>query len=192
MDASHEMLQRAKAQVPGAALVRATAERIPSKNGSFSRLVAINALHHFEERDEFLVEARRVLEPGGALMSVGLDPHVGSDRWRIYDYFDSALETDRARYPPTGWIRKAMSSAGFSRCETLVAEHIMHRLPAGRAIEQGHLGQATTSQLGLLTDAEYARGIDRIQRDVEAATKRRQQLVLEADLRLYATIGWVS
>lgn len=192
LDASHEMLQRAKAQVPGAALARATAEQIPWKDGSFSRLVAINALHHFDGKDEFLVEARRVLEPNGALMSVGLDPHVGSDRWCIYDYFDSALETDRARYPSTGWIREAMSSAGFSRCETVVAEHIVQRLPASMAIEKGHLGQATTSQLGLLTDAAYERGLNRIQKDVEVAKERGQDLVLEADLRLYATIGRVS
>jgi hypothetical protein len=48
-----------------------------------------------------------------------------------------------------------------------------------------------TSQLGVLTDAEYRQGIDRIREEVESADGRGESLYLSADLRLYATVGAV-
>jgi hypothetical protein len=41
----------------------------------------------------FLDEARRVLRSGGRLMTIGLDPHLGIDRWYIYDYFPVSART---------------------------------------------------------------------------------------------------
>jgi hypothetical protein len=59
------------------------------------------------------------------------------------------------------------------------------------AIEQGHLEKDVTSQLAVLSDQEYQRGVDRIRRALEAAEARGKSLYLSADLRLYATFGSV-
>ena len=85
VDASSNMLDYARDQAPGAALAHATAEHLPWASAAFERVFCINALHHFEDKRRFLAEARRVLRPGGQLMTIGLDPHTGVDRWYIYE-----------------------------------------------------------------------------------------------------------
>ena len=116
VDASHNMLDYAHDQAPRAALAHARAEHLPWATEAFERLFCINALHHFEDKRRFLAEARRVLRPGGQLMTIGLDPHTGVDRWYIYEYFDPVLEIDKRRYPATSQIREWMHAASVCGC----------------------------------------------------------------------------
>ena len=191
VDASGNMLTHARAQAQGAALARGRAEHLPWATQAFARVFCINAFHHFEDKIGFLAEARRVLVPGGQMMTVGLDPHTGIDRWYIYDYFEPVLALDRRRYPATSQIREWMQALQFSNVRTAEAQHLPVRLPARAAIDQGRLGKDRTSQLAVLTDEEYQRGIERIRRAVESAETRGESLHLTADLRLYATFGSV-
>ncbi len=80
---------------PDAALAHGRAEHLPWRDAAFHRVVCINALHHFGDPLAFLQEARRVLHPGGAVMTIGLDPHTGLDQWCIYDYFEGTLAIDK-------------------------------------------------------------------------------------------------
>jgi hypothetical protein len=64
-------------------------------------------------------------------------------------------------------------------------------IPARYAMEKGFLAKTTTSQLIVLTHEEYNRGIRQLQRDIESAEASRSTLTIGADLRVYATIGWV-
>jgi hypothetical protein len=64
-------------------------------------------------------------------------------------------------------------------------------VPAGEALAEGADGVVTptfTSQLTVLSEEEFARGVERI-READAAAGGTLQLV--ADFKLYATIGWV-
>jgi hypothetical protein len=121
------------------------------------------------------------LRDAGAFMTIGLDPHTGHDRWWIYDYFPAALEADRLRYPSADSIRAGLTTAGFARVETVVAQHIPARLPFEEAEARGFLDRHSTSQLLVIDDADWAAGSARLRRD---------KPVLHADLRLYATIAW--
>lgn len=47
--------------------VQGVAEFIPFRESTFTDIVVLAALDHFRDLDRFLVEARRVLEPGGRL-----------------------------------------------------------------------------------------------------------------------------
>jgi ubiquinone/menaquinone biosynthesis C-methylase UbiE len=76
--------------------VRARAEALPWRDATFDRVFCVNALHHFADRVRFFAEARRILKPGGALMSIGKDPHADRDSWWVYDYFPETL-ADRSR-----------------------------------------------------------------------------------------------
>ena len=190
-DASARMLARARVQAPRAALVQGAAERLPWKSESFDRVFCINALHHFQNKIAFLTEARRVLRPGGQLMTVGLDPHVGVDQWYVYEYFANVLETDRRRYSASSQIREWMRASGFAACVTREIQHLPVRLGARAALEQGRLDKGVTSQLTLLTDAEYCQGLDRVREAAASAEDRGESLFLYADLRLYATFGTV-
>ncbi len=185
------MLAQAKTQARAAALVQASAERLPWVDKSFDRVFCINAFHHFHHRVGFLAEAIRVLRPGGLMMTVGLDPHAGVDRWYIYDYFDNALEIDRRRYAASSQIREWMQAAGFAECVTQEIQHLPVRVAARAALEEGRLDKSVTSQLSVLTEEEYRQGIDRIREAIESAEGRGEPLYLSADLRLYATFGAV-
>lgn len=180
VDLSWGMLERAHAAAPSALLARATAERLPFGGGTFDRLFAVNAMHHFPDPAGFVGECRRVLRPGGAVMTIGLDPNTGLDQWWVYDYFPASLEADRQRYLPTEQIRALLESAGFVQVQTTIAQH----LPAERSFEdaerQGVLDRRSTSQLMVIEDREFEAGIQRL---------RDERPVLRADLRLYATFG---
>ena len=122
-------------------------------------------------------------------MTVALDPHNGSDRWWIYDYFEPTRDIDRSRYPAVSKIREWMGSVGFVDCSTHEVQHLPVRLNARTAFAQGRLDRDATSQLSVLTDEQYRHGIERLQRAIEAAEEAGQTLDIRADLRLYATFG---
>jgi ubiquinone/menaquinone biosynthesis C-methylase UbiE len=190
LDASIRMLAHAQAHAH-CPVVLGVAEQLPWARASFDRVFCVNALHHFQNKDRFLAEARRVVRPGGQLMTVGLDPHTGIDQWYVYEYFDRTLETDKRRYLASSQIRDWMHVAGFVDCETREVQHVPARLLARTALEQGRLEKTATSQLSVLTDEQYEQGIDRIRTDMAAADARGDSLYLTADLRLYATLGSV-
>jgi hypothetical protein len=124
-------------------------------------------------------------------MTIGLDPHTGIDRWYIYEYFEAVLEMDSGRYPGSSQIREWMDAVEFSDCVTREVQHWPVRFSARAAIEEGRLDKAATSQLTLLTEGQYQRGIDRIRKGMESAEAIGRTLYLTADLRLYATSGSV-
>jgi cyclopropane fatty-acyl-phospholipid synthase-like methyltransferase len=53
---------------PELRFVRAAAERLPFAEGSFDRVVSLEAAQHFRSLPRFFREARRVLRPGGRLV----------------------------------------------------------------------------------------------------------------------------
>ena len=182
LDLSAEMLHRARTAAPLARVVRGRAESLPWVSARFDRLFCINALHHFADADAFMSEAYRVLRPGGAIMTVGLDPHTGLDRWWIYDYFPSTLGADLARYLPGESIRARLEAAGFVDAVTEVAQHMPAAIPFELAVERGVVDRRATSQLMVISDEEYEEGLRRLTAD---------RPILHADLRLYATVAWV-
>lgn len=191
VDPSWNMLDYARVQAAGAALARGRAEQLPWADDAFDRLFCINALHHFEDKAMFFGEARRVLAPGGQMMTIGLDPHAGVDRWYIYEYFEPAFEIDKGRYPASSQLREWMRARQFLDVRTSEVMHIPARLSARTALAEGRLDRGMTSQLGVLTDEQYQRGIDRIRRALDAAEARGHDLYLVADLRVYGTYGTV-
>jgi SAM-dependent methyltransferase len=188
LDVSRGMLQQAR-QRAADRLVRGLAEQLPFAAGSFDRVCTINALHHFDDRRAFLREAARVLRTGGGIFCVGLDPHQGLDRWFVYDYFRPTLALDCKRFPAASEIWELMDEAGFSDCASFEVERLKLAVPAREALAAGKLAKHTTSQLAILSDAEYGAGIARIERELARAEAAGETLLLRADLRLYASIG---
>ena len=63
-------------------------------------------------------------------------------------------------------------------------------LVVAAALRAVPLDRMATSQLAVLTEEEYQRGISRVWREIEACEARGEELELVFDLWLYATIGW--
>jgi ubiquinone/menaquinone biosynthesis C-methylase UbiE len=191
VDPSAPMLARARIAAPAARLIQARAEDLPWCDEAFDRVFCVNALHHFTDRNRFFAEARRVLKPGGGLLTIGKDPHGERDAWWVYDYFEETRAIDRARFAQVKTLRGELARAGFAWAESFEADHIEAVHPAGPALADGPDGvvaRSFTSQLTVLTDEEFARGVARM-REANAAAGGELQLV--ADFRLYATVGWV-
>lgn len=180
IDLSAGMLARARVAAPSALLLRATAERLPIADASLDRVFCVNALHHFTDAQAFIRECRRVLRPSGELLTIGLDPHHGGDRWWVYEYFPAALDADLRRYPAASIIRAWMIDAGFRDSVTEVAQHLPAEMSLDAARAQGFLDRSATSQLMVIGDAEYEEGIRRLEAE---------RPLLRSDLRVYVTIG---
>jgi ubiquinone/menaquinone biosynthesis C-methylase UbiE len=188
VDPSGPMLDRARVAAPGVLLVRARAEALPWPDASFDRVFCINALHHFGDRAQFFAEARRILKPGGGLLTIGKDPYTEHDQWWVYDYFEETRAIDRARFARVRTLRGEMALAGFAWTESMEADRVEVVRPASEAIANGIVDPSFTSQLTVLSEEEYQRGADRLRQANDAAGG---QLQLVADFRLYATIGWL-
>jgi ubiquinone/menaquinone biosynthesis C-methylase UbiE len=188
VEPSSAMLERARLAAPAARLVRARAEDLPWRDATFDRIFCVNALHHFTDRDRFFAEARRILRPGGGLLTISKDPHREGDEWWVYQYFEETRAIDLARYAPVRTLRGELTMAGFAWSESLEADHIeaVHR--ASDAFASGVVDVAFTSQLSVLSEREFNHGVARI-READAAAGG--ELSLVADFRLYATIGWL-
>jgi ubiquinone/menaquinone biosynthesis C-methylase UbiE len=181
LDLSARMLDQARIAAPAAHLARGTADRLPLANASVDRIFCINALHHFSDQPAFIAQCHRVLRPGGGVLTVGLDPHVGRDQWWVYDYFPAALAADRVRYPATATLRQWFAAAGFDRSTSTPAEHFPAAVPFDIAVERGIVDRQSASQLMVISDADYDAGMTRLRGD---------RPVLRADLTLYATTAW--
>jgi len=188
VEPSSRMLERARVAVPEARLVRARAEELPWRDASFDRIFCINALHHFSDRARFFTEARRVLKPGGGLLTIGKDPHTDRDDWWVYQYFEETRAIDLERFARVRTLRGEMALAGFAWTESMEADHIDIVRPASEALANGIVDAAFTSQLAVLSEGEFQCGVDRLRKANEDAGG---ELQLVADIRLYATVGWM-
>ena len=188
VDPSGPMLAHARLAAPAAWLVRARAEYLPWRDGTFDRIFCVNALHHFADRARFFEEARRLLRPGGGLLTIGKDPHVDQDSWWVYDYFTGTREIDKARYPRVRTLRGEMAHAGFAWADSHEADRIEALRTFADATKKGMIARSFTSQLTVLSDDEFNQGVERL-RAADAAAGGELQLV--TDVKLYATVGWV-
>lgn len=192
VDESWGMLAQAREKKSAAYLVQGRAEMLPFEAASFDRVFCIHALHHFHDKRAFIASARRVLRPGGGLLTLQLDPHVGGVRWWIYDFFPEARPVDRERYPSGTVIRSWMTDAGFTSCQTVLAQHLDLSHSAEAALAQGAADRTATSQLALLSEEAYASGMVRLQSAIDGASARGGSLSLAVDLRLFGTTCWVK
>jgi SAM-dependent methyltransferase len=169
------------------ALLAADAHALPFSAGSFDVVACVNALHHFDRPRAFVAHAATQLRAGGALVVIGMDPGAGRDRWYLYDYFPETLPLDLARYPAHAAIRRWMDEAGLERVATSTAQRIMTRYRGPGVRADPILSRHGTSQLILLSDDAFERGMARIE---EAIRREGDPPVFTTDLHLPVTSGF--
>jgi ubiquinone/menaquinone biosynthesis C-methylase UbiE len=185
LDPSTAMLARARARLPGVALVRGRAESLPFASGGFGAVLCVYVIHHLDEPARFVAEAARVLGEGGTLSVLALAPHDGQDSWYLYDYFEGMREADCARYPATAAIRDWMAAAGLVDAGVTIAARIEGRARGAAVLEDPILTRHGTCQLSLLSDQEFEQGLAHIRGDAA----RGDAASFRTDLRIFATTG---
>ena len=186
LDFSTGMLNRAKKLSPLLNLVNADANLLPFTIKSFDLIIVVNAIHHFIRPFDFIHEARNILKPGGTICIVGFDPRESKNDWYLYRYFESTYEKDLQRYPTFEDLKTEMQTAGFSniRIDTV---HKIDICKKGNEILDDHfLDKKGASQLALLSDKEYQKGIDKIKTDIDSATKENKEIIFETKITFRA------
>jgi SAM-dependent methyltransferase len=109
VDLSAEMLERAGAK--GLTTVFANAERLPFEDESFDAAILVSMLHHVEDRDAALLEARRIIRPGGRLVLIGFTGEDAATLW-ILGYFPSSRTWMESTHPPRAALLEQLPGAG--------------------------------------------------------------------------------
>lgn len=88
LDSSSGMLEEAGKRNPHLRLVRGRGEQLPFLAETLDLVFCVNAIHHLDDPEAFICEARRLLDSGGALAVVGSDPHGRWEEWYVYDFLE--------------------------------------------------------------------------------------------------------
>ncbi|HEY7214695.1 MAG TPA: methyltransferase domain-containing protein, partial [Thermoanaerobaculia bacterium] len=98
---------------PGARVLRANAEALPFRDGSFDHLTCIGTLEHFLATGRALGEMRRVLKAGGR--ACVMVPNVRALKWQIdARLWRAHAEESHERAATLEEWREVLSSAGFT------------------------------------------------------------------------------
>ncbi len=192
LDLSAGMLAQAQAREEGFSLVRGRACETPFTDACADLVYCVNAIHHFQRRHDFVLEARRLLRPGGMLVVAGMDPRAHRHRWYIYDYFLGTYETDLERFPSWGTIADWMIEVGFERIEWRLVERIEDPKVGREIFSDPFLEKDACSQLALLSDEAYAAGLRRIATALTEAEARGTSITFATDLWQAMLIGRIG
>jgi ubiquinone/menaquinone biosynthesis C-methylase UbiE len=168
LDASDAMLSIARAKVPGVDLRIGRAEALPYADATFDYVITSFAFHHFEHKQKVLDEMARVLKPKGALRVVNIAPPL-MQGWWVYRFFPTAFAEDEKRFWSTRLLCHELEQRGFDA--TLRLELERSYLPIVDVLAD--VERRELSQLAIMSDDEYARGLARIRRLAEENRKGR-------------------
>jgi ubiquinone/menaquinone biosynthesis C-methylase UbiE len=163
VDASEEMLAVARERLgaTGTKVLLAHAEELPFAAGSFER-ATMNTVVHLLDRPRAFAEAVRVLDSGGRLGIVTIDPAAAGSYW-LAAYFPSFARIDSERFPSAESLERDLRAAGFA---TVAAHPSPLRLSRTREQALAMLHGRFASSFALMDEDEIAAGIERAEAEL--------------------------
>lgn len=107
LDESHRMLEQAL--LKGLTVVQGQAERLPFADGTFARVLVVDAFHHLADQGQAAAELLRVLAPGGRL--VVEEPNVEQAAVRVLA-FAERVALMRSRFRTPAQVQEMLEAAG--------------------------------------------------------------------------------
>jgi ubiquinone/menaquinone biosynthesis C-methylase UbiE len=184
VDLSPGMLEEASRKSRDFHLTCSRAEEIPYRSQSFDLVFCINALHHFDDPRGFIAEAKRLLKPGGTLIIIGQIPQDRRNHWFVYDYFDGTYETDLKRFPTWNTVMDWMEAERFEQPLLETVEQVVDHKFGSEVLNDPFLKKEAISQLALLSDEAYEKGMERIRKALSKPKRSNNILTFQVELRL--------
>ena len=161
IDPSQEMLHIAGSQGGSVQFGQGSAEEIDLPPTSFDLVYSVDVIHHVTDRPAYYREAYRVLAPGGRMCTVTDSEWIIRHRQPLSTYFPETVEPELARYPRIPALYEMMSQAGFAEIEE-------HSVESSYALDDIQIYRDKAfSALHLIADEDWARGIARMEADLE-------------------------
>lgn len=161
IDPSSAMLDQLTARLPDAETGIGRAEAIPYPDASFDLVYSVDVIHHVWDRDAYFREARRVLRPGGWVVTVTDSEEDITARVPLSSHFPETVAHELRRYPAIGVLRDEMEQAGFAELDERRV-----RLLYPLTDLSGYRDRAYSS-LHLISEEEHARGMARLAADLD-------------------------
>jgi SAM-dependent methyltransferase len=167
VDFSNGMLKEAKKHDNKLKLILANANTLPFVNGKFDLIFCVNAIHHFDNKREFILNSSRLLKPNGTFAVFGLDPRNKNDKWYIYDYFEGTYKKDLQRFPSLEDIATWMNEAALEQIEINTVERIQNDLTGSDLFNDTFLRKDQSSQLAMISEEEYLIGMNKFKNAIK-------------------------
>ncbi|MBN1642253.1 MAG: methyltransferase domain-containing protein [Anaerolineae bacterium] len=160
LDPSIAMLAQARARDADVAWQVGRAEALPYAGARFDMVYSVDVIHHVADRAATMREAYRVLDAGGWICTATDSAWIIRHRAPLSTYFPETVPLELARYPRIAVLEEMMAAAGFGRAETRTVScaYETTAIDAYRA--------RAFSALHLISDAAFARGLARMERDL--------------------------
>ncbi|MBS4201368.1 class I SAM-dependent methyltransferase [Bacillus sp. FJAT-49732] len=162
LDASEEMLIKAKEKVTDVTFTHGQAEDMPYTSDTFDFISNNYAFHHFTKKDLALDEIHRILVKNGIYKMHNICIH-DMPQWWVYHYFPSAYEEDQKRYWDKNLIFKELLKRDFH-----VDLKIAYRMEEVKVTDYlVYAENRDISVLTLISDNEYQEGLEKMRVDVK-------------------------
>lgn len=157
IDASDEMLSRARTKLEGKSLRVGRAEQLPYADRSFDYVTSSFAFHHFEDKARALDEMRRVCRPGASLRIANIDPNRMPRAWE-FQFFPETVFEDQKRFWSAELLYHELEERGFE-----VHSHLdidLAQMALRDVLEDAE--RREISELTIISERAYAAGLARI------------------------------
>jgi SAM-dependent methyltransferase len=174
VDPSPGMLAVARRREAPVAWLDGRAEAIPLRDGAVERAFLQTVVHLVEDRVAASAELRRVVEPGGIVANLTVDP-AGAKRFWVADLLPSWAAIDEARCPAPDMLVDELRAAGFTEAHWTPTPM---RLRYTREEAAHLLRERFASSLALIDDAELEAGARRAERELPPVIEPVLEMVL--------------
>ncbi len=160
LDPSKKMLDVANQRSPAVALQQGRAEKIHLASSTFDLAFSVDVIHHVQGHKTYVQEAYRILKPGGKFCTVTDSEWIIRNRQPLSNYFPELVEIELNRYPRVEKLHTWMEAAGFKD----IIEHTVEF--TDDLIDIREYRERAYSALHLLSEADFQRGIARMEADL--------------------------